>query len=237
MKFRNQFLRFGGYQEEASSAEQPSGGSNAAPAPTPTPSPTPAPATPPAATHNFTPEQIAAAVALLGSGQQPPATPPASDAYQDHVNSNKSKQDEKAQRQEIERAIKFNSEFSNTLSKYGKSFPEHTINLLSKNYESETEKADEIQKFAAKDFFLKQGNIDLLPQAQQLEVKARLIAEHSDITMKGAEAWQMVETALHVLNQKQDRDKLNGLYGEQTEVPASIKAFADRIYPKGTVSL
>lgn len=230
MKFRNQFLRFGGYQEQAQDGDQPTGGSGGA-EPTPTPTPPPAP------THNFTPEQIAAAVALLGNGQQPPATPPASDPYQDHVNSQQQKKEAKAQQQSIESAIKFNSEFTATLSKYGKSFPEHTINLLSKTYDSETEKADEIQKFAAKDFFLKAGNIELLPAAQQLEVKARLIAEHSDINMKGAEAWQMVETALHVLNQQQDRDKLNGLYGESSEVPANIKAFADRIYPKGTVSI
>jgi hypothetical protein len=228
MKFRNQFLRFGGYQEEAPAPEQPTGGSGGAPA-------TP-PATPPAA-PTLTAEQTAAISAILNGTPTPPATPPKPNAYDEHVNSQQEKKNQKEQQKAIEGAIKFNSEFTNTLSKYGKSFPEHTINLLSKTYDSETDKAEEIQKFAAKDFFLKAGNIELLPAAQQLEVKARLIAEHSDINMKGAEAWQMVETALHVLNQQQDKAKINGLYGESSEVPENIKAFTDRIYPKGTVEL
>lgn len=180
-------------------------------------------------------DKLAAAIAKA-NGQQQQTKP--KDDYQEHLNSEKQKEEQKANQAKIEGAVKFNSSFADVLTKNKGMFPERTANLLTRQFESETDKADTLQKFAARDFFSMKGNLELLSPAERLQVEQKLTNEHGDISMTSGEAWQMVERALYISEMKQDADKRNNAYGKnEKEMPENIQKFHERIYPKGVVSL
>lgn len=219
MKFRAQAIKYG-YQEQAPA--DGTGGGTPAPAPAPAPAP------------QMSMEQITSALqTLLDQGQPKPSE------YQSHLKNDEAEQDKKAQIKKTESAVKFNATFADKLAKNAKLFPERTKSLISGSYETETEKADKIQKFAARDFFSKPENMELLSPSQRLIVEQKLTGEHSDISLSGEEAWSLVENALYMHETKIDHLKQRGMYGEvqQGEAPPNIKAYHDKMYSKGTMEL
>ena len=112
-------------------------------------------------------------------------------------------------------------------------FPENTSTLLTKAFNNETEKADSIRLFAAKDFFSNPKHIELLPENQRA-LANQLISNHSDGSFNPAQAWEMVTTAVYIANKQADADKTRNFYGKPNAgdliSPDSHKAFSDRIY-------
>lgn len=177
-------------------------------------------------------DQLAAAMVKAQQSQQQQQGKEFS--YEDHVKGDTDKAKAEQQQAQIESAVKFNSSFVDVLAKNAAMFPERTKKLMAQDFKNEVEKAEAIKKYAAKDFFSDEKNMALLSEANQVLVKAKLTAEHQEIAMTGAEAWGLVENALHIAAVKEDARKQSGMYqsGNEQDPPENVKKFLERAYNK-----
>lgn len=152
--------------------------------------------------------------------------------YSDHENQRKQQQQKDDEMKNLTKAIKFNQDAANVITENKSLFQSNTIALLDKKYDSEQERAEQVQKFSARDFFTNEANLTHLKESDRDEIKRTLLDSHNDISMTGARAWSLVEDALHIMKLKNDNDRMKNFGGGNTEQSEALKAFDERIYAK-----
>lgn len=179
--------------------------------------------------RNYTDADLKAILSLMKGNQE---NQPPKDDYSSHENQRKEQQQKDNEMKSLTKAIKFNQDAANVITSNKSLFQSNTIALLDKEHDSEIERAEYVQKFAARDFFTNSDNLIHLKESDREEIKRNLLDAHNDIKMKGSRAWSLVEDALHIMNLKKDDQRMKNFGGGDNEQSEALKAFDERIYAK-----
>jgi hypothetical protein len=218
MKFRNRFLKYGCAKQSdiltaglypslnVCSIDPPAG---TPPAVTPPPAGTPPEVTPPPAasgTVTITQAQLDSLIAKAGTATTP-ATPPVS-AIDKIEADRKTASTEADKLDETRKTVSFDMAFNGFIDKNKNLFTIDTVKFRESAKGLQGEELERVlSATAAKDFFRKDENVQLLPERDRDYIKNSIMTL-ADNAIDYRKAWQLIEDAIHI----KSRISENGQY-------------------------